>query len=304
MGLFPSHIRLLLQLHKRYHFQGPMCCLGNQEVWATYEDLVAIFDEMKCEHHRPSQVVLHTSGMFHRNPWLAEMAARFVHARVFFEMMGVKEYVDIDKFDWDKPVFQHDLNHPVQEDLHDRFNLVLDGGAAEHVFDVRQVMANIVAMTKVGGSVIHIASLRPDHGFYSFSPCLFFDFYKANGFDECICYVLLIDQEDVLTEYAKPKRYFEYHYGDPAAEVIGTAEEALVFFTARKREALPQLLIPTQGVYGGGDVSADAPVVSSRFDALVPKPLQPVFRPFRSWARRLQRRFQRLSGFGVEIQRI
>ena len=304
MGLFPSHIRLLLQLHKRYHFEGPMCSLGNQEVWATYEDLVAIFEEMGCEHHRPNQVVLHTSGMFRQNPWLKEISVRFVHARVLFEMLGIQEYCDLDKFDWDEPVLQHDLNVPVPEKLRSRFSLVLDGGAAEHIFDVRQVMANIVAMTRVGGTVVHIASLRPDHGFYSFSPCFFFDYYKSNGFDDCICYVLLIDQQDILTEYARPKRYFEYRYGDPVAEVIGTAEEALVFFIARKREALQSLNIPIQGVYGEAALNKSTSAVTSRFDSLVPQAFQPLMRPLRPWVRRLHQRIQRLSGFGVDIRTI
>jgi hypothetical protein len=304
MGLFPSSMRLLLKFHKYRKFEGPVCCLGNQEIWATYEDLVAIFEEMDCEYQRPARVVLHTSRMFRQNPWLKEIAARFVHARVFFEMLGVREYFDIDKFDWDKPVLQHDLNLPVPEDLRDRFNLVMDGGAAEHVFDVRQVMANMVDLTKVGGSVVHIASLRPDHGFYSFSPCFFFDYYKSNGFEDCICYVLLIDRQDVVMEYAKPKRYFEYHYGDPAAEVIGTAEEALVFFAARKREVLPFLNIPTQGVYGEDALNKPTSAVTSRFDSLVPQAFQPLMRPLRPWVRRLHQRMQRLSGFGVDIRTI
>jgi len=282
-----------------------MCSLGNQEVWATYEDLVAIFNEMDCAYRKPPQILPHTSAMFRQNPWLKEIAANFVHARVLFEMLGISEYCDLDKFDWDEPLLQHDLNFPVPEELHDQFKFVLDGGAAEHVFDVRQVMANIVEITRVGGSVVHIASLRPDHGFYSFSPCFFFDFYKTNGFDDCVCYVLLIDQQDILTEYAKPKRYFEYCYGDPVAEVIGTAEEALVFFTARKRETLQSLHVPTQGVYGEGAINKkSSSAVTSRFDLLVPQAFQPLMRPLRPWVRRLHRRMQRLSGFGLNIRTI
>jgi hypothetical protein len=304
VGLFPSSIKLLLKLHTSRKFSGPVCVLGNQEVWATYEDLVAIFEEMGCEYKRPSRVVLHTSAMFRQNPWLKEISASFVHARVLFEMLGIQDYCDIDKFDWDEPMLQHDLNVPVPEEFRDRFNLVIDGGAAEHVFDVRQVMANIVAMTRVGGTVIQIASLRPDHGFYSFSPCLFFDYYKLNGFENCVCYVLLIDQQDVLTEYAKPKRYFEYRYGDPVAEVVGTAEEALVFFTARKHEAMQSLNIPTQGVYGETALNKSTSAVTSRFDSLVPQAFQPLMRPLRPWVRRLHQRIQRLSGFGVDIRTI
>ena len=54
----------------------------------------------------------------------------------------------------------------------------------QHVFDLPQVFANLHALVREGGRVIHgmaPSTNHVDHGFYMFSPTLFHDFYTANG---------------------------------------------------------------------------------------------------------------------------
>jgi SAM-dependent methyltransferase len=52
----------------------------------------------------------------------------------------------------------------------------------EHIFDVPQVLRNIHAALKPGGRVFHMSptSNQVDHGFYSFSPTFFADYYETN----------------------------------------------------------------------------------------------------------------------------
>lgn len=76
-----------------------------------------------------------------------------------------------------------DLNDPVSDDLHDRFDLIIDPGTIEHCFNVAQAMKNISEMTAVGGFVFHSTpGAYMNHGFYSFSPTFFLDYYSKNGF--------------------------------------------------------------------------------------------------------------------------
>jgi hypothetical protein len=78
-----------------------------------------------------------------------------------------------------------DLNKPIPKDLEGRFSLVIDAGTTEHVFDVRQVFANVGKLLKVEGTVLSIngANNFTGHGFYQFSPELLFRvFCEANGF--------------------------------------------------------------------------------------------------------------------------
>jgi len=248
MGLLPSSIKLLIQLDKKYQFEGSVLSLGNQEIWATYADLKDYFNRMGSKYNE-AKVVPHTSYMFLNSPKLAELAKDFVHARVFFEMMGMNSYTDLDKFDSDKPILLHDMNLPVPDALHDNYSLILDGGTIEHVFDIRQVMENIVQVLKPGGCVVHISSYSIDHGFFGLSPCLFYDFYSANGFDDFTCYVLQVDFRNILTTYRKENDCFEYTYGMSFENLLDSTKQSLIFFAARKVAQSNNITIPVQGVY-------------------------------------------------------
>lgn len=250
MGMLQSYLKLVLLFHKTRGFRGSVCVLGNQEIWATYDDLKHCFDDMGVAYRTPKVVRGHSSRMFMENPTLKALSENFVHASVFFDMLGMEEYVDVDKFEADRPILQLDLNLPVSPELHGRFDLVIDGGTAEHIFDVRTVLQNMVSMTSVGGHVMHIATFQPDHGFYAFNPCLFFDFYLANGFSDPECYVLFVDYARILETFAGLHPYLRYEYGKTTLPA-STDKPFLVFFVARKTENRESMVVPTQGVFAG-----------------------------------------------------
>ena len=103
----------------------------------------------------------------------------------FFMKMGFGEVHAIDVNTMDGADIVQDLNKPFADSLYEKFDVVIDGGTLEHVFDISNAMKSIVNMTKRGGKVIHISPLAGyvNHGFYSFSPTLFIDFYEENGFE-------------------------------------------------------------------------------------------------------------------------
>ncbi len=285
MGLIPTYCRKLIWLHKKVGLEGPLITLGNQDVWADYEQLKSFFREMECPYSEAAPVP-HSSRLFSQRP----EAKDFVQARTFFEMLGIKEYYDIDKFDIDSPQILHDLNVPVPPELESRFNLIIDGGTIEHIFDVRQVMGNIVRMCRPSGWVVHItpSSNYIDHGFYCFSPCFFYDFYQANGFGEFICYVIQLNGQNMY----EPCPYFEYTYGMDLSELIDPRRVSVVFFAARKVGSPESVVVPTQGDYtsrpqavqqGGPAASASAgqPATVSLTERLVPAALTPYLKPIR-----------------------
>lgn len=295
MGLLPSHIRLVASMHRRYRFEGPVCSLGNQDIWASRDDIRRCLEDVGCTYHEPATVLGHSSRTFAMSSELARIARHFVHARTLFEAFGIREYLDLDKFDSDSPALRHDLNDPVPLELEGRFGLVFDGGTIEHIFDVRQVMANITRMLRPGGCAVHICSFGMDHGFYAFSPGFFFDFYGANGFDDFECYLLEADFSDITRTYARPSRYVEYRYGMSLDGLLDMSKEILVFFAARKHCTLPALVVPTQGAYERrGDLQASIPLQRiSLFERVVPRWLQPLAAPVRPLLRSAYRTFQR-----------
>lgn len=287
MGLIPTYCRLLLRLHKQLGFKGPVLTLGNQDVWASHEQLKQFFREADCEWHE-AEVFPHTSKHFRER----SEASDFVHARTFFQMMGISEYYDLDKFSIDVPQILHDLNEPVPTELHHKFNLVIDGGTIEHIFDVRQVMENILRMCNQDGWVVHItpSSNYIDHGFYSFSPCFFYDFYRANGFDNFTCYVLQAEPQDF---YAKCS-LVEYSYGMDLSSFVDPTKISIVFFAAQRVSCSDAISIPIQGSYNSevdhvGEPATDFGRVSL-IERFVPGSIRPLLQPLRPLLGSLRRK--------------
>lgn len=137
----------------------------------------------------------------------------------------------------------HDLNKPIPPELSERFDIVWDGGTLEHVFDYPAALSNALRMVKIGG---HFACQTPannqcGHGFYQFSPELFYRvLVPANGFEIVRVYVVT--------------RGKHYHVIDPAV-IHGRvhlldSKSAMLMVHARKVGPVPaRLSIPQQSDY-------------------------------------------------------
>src|SRR3954454_10408206 len=119
MGLTPSNLRLLIRLGSQLGWEGPVLSFGNQEVYASADDIRRLFAAEGVTPREPAAIRPHTSAAFTRH-W-PEKAKDFVHAQSFFELLGVDAYTDLDKFDDDRPQILHDLNAPLPDDLAGRF---------------------------------------------------------------------------------------------------------------------------------------------------------------------------------------
>ena len=193
MRLTAQNIKFILQLTKKHNLKGPVLTLGNQDIYATENELKNWICKAGLPLRVPSIVYYSQSQDLSKiNP----EAVKYIHARTFFEFIGIKpeEYYDIDKFPFDKPVIVHDLQKPIDEKYYNLFDFVLDSGTIEHIFDMKSLMSNIVYFTKVGGFVLHFTPAHNflNHGFYQFSPTFFYDFYKANGFEIVESYIIEI----------------------------------------------------------------------------------------------------------------
>lgn len=119
---------------------------------------------------------------------------RIINGDLFFSAFGFEtiESVDIDA-SRDNSTHAYDLNRPgMVESLGRQYDLVVDGGALEHVFDVRNALLNIADAVRIDGFVIQIlpGNNTFDHGFYQFSPTLFKDWYEANSYRVCAIQVM------------------------------------------------------------------------------------------------------------------
>lgn len=103
----------------------------------------------------------------------------------FFQLLGFSLVQSLDKSDYENADIILDLNLPVSREFHEKFDVIFDGGTMEHCFNTPQLLQNLFSMLKIGGRVIHLSptSNMVDHGFYMFSPTLFWDYYRGNNWE-------------------------------------------------------------------------------------------------------------------------
>ena len=98
---------------------------------------------------------------------------------------GASQVDSIDNSAYEGATIVADMNLPVPASLHGGYDSVIDFGCTEHIYDVAQSLRNMASMCKPGGSILHAVPANGccGHGFYQFSPELFFSRYTAkNGF--------------------------------------------------------------------------------------------------------------------------
>lgn len=94
----------------------------------------------------------------------------------------------VDASPYENARFIHDMNLPWPADAAElgSYDAVLDFGCLEHVFNFPVAWRNCADLCRVGGHLLHAlpANNLSGHGFYQFSPELFFNLYQpAHGFE-------------------------------------------------------------------------------------------------------------------------
>jgi len=110
---------------------------------------------------------------------------KVLYADPCFVSLGAKKVYSMDASDFEGATFLHDLNQPVGADFRERFDVVYDGGTLEHIFNFPVALKSCMEMVKQGGHVFFHTGTNNwcGHGFYQFSPELFFRALSVeNGF--------------------------------------------------------------------------------------------------------------------------
>lgn len=116
--------------------------------------------------------------------------ATFKNLMIAFNIQ-VKE-LDVSDFEGAEIIL--DLNY-INTKIKRSFDIVFDGGTLEHVFHVPNALKNLTSFVKKGGLIMHLnpANNHVDHGFYSFSPTFYADYYSSSGFKHVLHYLIEYD---------------------------------------------------------------------------------------------------------------
>ena len=124
------------------------------------------------------RIGFHDEGCF----YFDELLPKIWKARIV-ESLDVSSY--------QKSSIVHDLNFPIDDSLLNKYDLVIEGGSLEHIFNFPVALTNLVKMLKPGGTLFMstMANNHCGHGFYQFSPELFFSVFSGESFKNLSIYL-------------------------------------------------------------------------------------------------------------------
>ena len=191
---------------------------------------------------------------------------------------GVADSVDASAYE--NATHLHDMNLPWPEGSTElgRFDAVLDFGCLEHVFNFPVAWRNCVDLCRVGGHVLHSlpANNLSGHGFYQFSPELFFNLYQEqNGFELRGLYFAMKGDRQHWWKVANPmevKRRVN----------LCNSHEVYMLVVARKLREVGPLPAPQQSDYAQAEW-VQGPAAAANAAAPSPSARQALVRRFAQW---------------------
>ncbi|MDH5728943.1 MAG: class I SAM-dependent methyltransferase, partial [Gammaproteobacteria bacterium] len=180
MALNFSEIRLLKSLNELHN--GEMLkavSIGHPDILVTHEQMSSIFGERitnRIKIREDSHAVARSHGR-------EILKAGVFETYAVFELMNMELSV-LDYRAWRGSETIANFNNPIAEDFYGMYDLVVDPGSTEHIFNIAQAMKNISQMVKINGYVYHQTPIcNVNHGFYNISPTFYRDYYGQNGFE-------------------------------------------------------------------------------------------------------------------------
>ena len=225
-----------------------VCLLSRQSIYVTPHQFEAIAKKYKAtikNEYKPLGNFL--PGLYQKINQFIPLD-RFISDIEFFNALGFSKVESIDFSDWESPTYVHDLNLPVPASLHSKYDLIIDAGTIEHIFNIPECLKNLHLMLKPGGIIIHSspANNHVDHGFYVFSPQLFFDYYSVNGYEILDSKIYEYEVEHSI----RPTKIYEYRPGSIDHLSVGGWKKPLATRIAvRKNHLSTEGIIPQQGAY-------------------------------------------------------
>jgi len=217
------------------------------------------------------------------------------YAEPLLRHLGAQHISSVDASHYEQASLVHDMNNPIPGSLKSAFSAVVDAGTLEHVFNFPVAMKNCMEMAQEGG---HLLLMTPannfmGHGFYQFSPELFFRVLSADNGYEVV--------RAIVCETSPDASWYEVI--DPAlvgrrVEMLSSAPVYLLIQARRVRTVPVFEVAPQQSDYTirwkskAADRRGDPPSFPSR-------PLRAV----RGVVRRLGTAYRKVAPYGLQLRR-
>ncbi len=234
-----SIARMLIQEHQYRPITGRVLCLGPQLVPMHRGQVDELFETTPAGR---------ASAM---ERWRRDGADTSpVSDEYFFRKFPIEALDSLDVVEGFGGNVIHDLNTPIPESLHGRYDFILDGGTFDHLVNVGIGFSSVIDMLKPGGRVLHYnaASGYLGAAYVTFGPDLFFDYYTVNGFVDCKIYVVRETDPD-------PNAPWDVFYvPDGRTKALNSAKHQMVVALAEKGKRSVSNRVPVEHTYRSADM--------------------------------------------------
>lgn len=161
MGLDAESVRFLAHCRKNGAKFDDTLTLGRQHFFLSNKETESALTETGLEYDKESPAF---HGDYPR------------YSDDFWSILGARQVETMDASNFEGATIIHDLNQAVRPEWHSRYDALCDVGTLEHVFNLPTALENCMNMVKPKGSLLILTTANNyfGHGFYQFSPELFF----------------------------------------------------------------------------------------------------------------------------------
>jgi len=168
MGLIACRVQMMLEAMDRGVDFTDTLTLGRQKIWISKKQ----YKILKNNYNINSDVEFDYSKRVYADNIL----------RNWFSIIDLDV---LDFSDYENANIIHDMNKAIPDNLNQKYDVIIDGGTLEHVFNFPIAISNCMNMLKENGNLFmfSMANNHCGHGLYQFSPELFFRIFdQVNGF--------------------------------------------------------------------------------------------------------------------------
>jgi hypothetical protein len=221
---------------------GTILELGEANWYGDIDPLTMAADARQyvTDRQRAESIIARVTDLNDRKP----VDYKYDLAKIFYELFFSPSELQAIDFHGTKLAQKLDLNLPVT--LSRRFDVIINHGTAEHIFNIAQVFRTMHDYALPGGLMLHESPFTGwiDHGFYTLQPTLFFDLAQYNQY---AMFGMIIED---LTNFSMIQvRSRDHVYELAAAKQIPA--NSMLFTILRKGAEDQPFRIPIQGYYRG-----------------------------------------------------
>lgn len=186
-----------------------VACLSYPDIIVSEEDIRSVFNNIFfLKKEIDSDQIKKWHGILDK--------FEIVDTDFFFRALNFDtDYFDIRKIRKNEIILN--LNEELPKNMEKNYDLVIDAGTLEHCFNVGLAFINMLKLLKSDGIVMSCSPINyPNHGFWSFSPCVYENFFRENSW-RMLFYLAtdntnkIIDINDLNSKnFNAPKRSIQY----------------------------------------------------------------------------------------------